>query len=219
MRKIRILGITKTYLYGYCDYTLGVMKKSIVEVPLKDVIIELLGKEGMSINGLSKVLEKKGIKVHRLFLTGYLVAMKDFGILKEREIKPAKVFSVQPVTKKDIYQIIGEKSRRIDEDEASDICLYSLYRMFNRPIFLRELNRAGVGSPRYGKKIVGEERKKALELLANAGITVPRNNSAYIPAKEYEDEFNQIIIELLIEEYSIKNLVSKSVQQKRIDEE
>ncbi len=219
MLKIMILGITKTYLYGYCDYTLGIMKKSIVESPMKDVIIEILGKEGMSINALSKALEGKGVKVHRLFLTGYLVAMKDMGMLKEREIKPAKVFSVQPVSKKDIYQIIGEMARRIDEEDASDICLYSLYRIFNRPIFLRELNRAGVGFPRYGKKIVGEERKKSLELLANAGINVPRNNSAYVPLKEYEGYFNQIVVDLLVEEYSIKNLVNRSVQQKRIDEE
>jgi len=195
------------------------MGKGIVDVPLKDMIIELLGKEGMSINALSKMLSEKGINVHRLFLTGYLMAMKDLGLLKERDIKPARVFSVVSSRRKDIYQIIGERAKRINEDYASDICLYTLYRIFNRPIFMRELNRAGVGAPRKGKKVVGEERKRALELLANSNITVPRNNSAFIPGEEYEQEFIQILVDLFVETHGIKNLISRTVQQKKLDEE
>ncbi len=195
------------------------MGKGLVDAPLKDVIIELLGKDGMSINSLHKRLEGKGIKVHRLFLTGYLIAMKDMGILRERDIRPAKVFSVAPAEKKDIYQLVGERAKRISEDEASDICLYTLHRLFNRPIFMRELNRAGVGAPRHGRKVVGEERKRALELLSSAGIAVPRNNSAFVPDGDYESEFIQILVELLVDTYGIKGLVNKAVQQKKIDEE
>ncbi len=195
------------------------MGKGLVDAPLKDVIIELLGKDGMSINSLHKLLEGRGVKLHRLFLTGYLIAMKDMGLLRERDIRPAKVFSVAPMEKKDIYQLIGERAKRINEDDASDICLYTLHRIFNRPIFMRELNRAGVGAPRHGKKVVGDERKKALELLANSGITVPRNNSAFIPEREYNSEFMQIVTELIVDTYGIKGLVSRAVQQKKIDEE
>ncbi len=196
----------------------GIMGNNIIDKPLKDEILDVLGKEGMSINALSKTLVERGIKVHRLYLTGYLVALKDMGILKEREIKPAKVFSVQKVKKKDIYQVIGEKARTINEDEAADLCLYVLHRIFNRPIFMRELHRAGVGAPKYGKKVVGEQRKKALEILSDAGITVPKNNSAFVPVRDYEADFNQIVVDLISEFYGIKNMVSKNVQQRKIDE-
>ncbi len=195
------------------------MSKSIIEKPIKELIIEILGKEGMSINSLSKKLSEKGVRVHRLFLTGYLTAMKDMGYLKERDIKPAKVFSVTSTEKMDIYKKIGIKSREINEENAADICLYTLYRLFNRPVFMRELNRAGVGAPAHAKKVFGDERKNALEIVINAGIAIPRNNSAYIPDKEYTNEFNQIISELLWESYGTKNLVNRSVQQKKILED
>ena len=193
------------------------MNKGIVEVSLKDAIIELLGKSGMSINGLYKALAERNIKIHRLTLTGYLIAMRDMGILKERNIKPAKVFSVVATKKRDIYQIIGEISKMINEENASDICLYSLNRLFNRPIFLRELNHAGVGTPRSGRKVAGDERKNALKMVSDAGITVPRNNSAFIPDKEYVDEFNQILFKLILDEYKIKGTVNRDVKQKKLD--
>ncbi len=195
-----------------------VMGKGIVDSPLKDIITDILGKNGLSINGLYKVLVDKGVKIHRLTLTGYLMAMRDLGILKERDIKPAKVFSVAPSKKSDFYQIIGAKARDIDEEKASDICLYTLYRILNRPIFLRELNRAGVGMPRHYRKVVGEERKMALEIVSKAGISVPRNNSAYVPdGAEYSCAFNQIVTDLITEGYGIKNLTAKPVQKKIID--
>ncbi|NPA76027.1 MAG: hypothetical protein GXO25_08120 [Euryarchaeota archaeon] len=194
------------------------MNKGIVDAPLRDVITEILSKKGMSINGLFKELERKGIKIHRLTLTGYLIALRDMGVLKEQDIKPAKVFSIAPSKKRDFYQIIGEKARNISEENASDICLYVLFRIMNRPIFLRELNRAGVGMPRNYRKVVGDERKKALEIVAGAGITVPRNNSAFVPGDEsYEEEFNQIVIDLISESYNIRTLAARPVQQKIID--
>ncbi len=193
------------------------MKQDIVERPLKDIIIEVLGKDGSSIHSLSEKLKEKNINIHRLVLTGYLRALRDVGILKERDIKPAKVFSVQQPKKKSIYQLVGEKAREIDEEKAADICLYSLYRIFNRPVFLRELNRAGVGMPENGKKVVGKERQEALKILLDAGLDIPRNNSAFMPKKRYDEEFAIILTELILNSYNIKNLVNKNIQQMKID--
>ena len=195
------------------------MKQDIVERPLKDIIIEILGKDGLSIHSLSERLKDKNINMHRLVLTGYLRALRDMGILKERDIKPAKVFSVQQPKKKSIYELIGEKAREINEEKAADICLYSLYRIFNRPIFLRELNRAGVGMPEDGMKVVGKERQEALKILLNVGFDIPRNNSAFIPKKRYDGEFEIILTELILDGYNIKNLVNRNIQQMRIDTE
>ena len=193
------------------------MGKEIVEKPLKDVIIEILGKDGRSINDLYKELEKKGIKKHRLILTGYLQAMADMGILRERIIKPAKVYSVQKKKVRSIYEIVGEKAKEIDEENASDIVLFTLYRLFNRPIFMRELEKARVGVPRQKEKVVGEERKKALEILASQGFYVPRNNSAYIPKEEHMEEYMRIMWELVVEKYDLKNLVSREQMQTRLE--
>ncbi|MCD6371078.1 MAG: hypothetical protein J7L63_06260 [Thermoplasmata archaeon] len=195
------------------------MEKGMLGKPLKDIIIELLGKDGRSINSLSKELEKMGIRKHRLILTGYLQAMADMGILRERIIKPAKVFSVQPNKKRSIYEIIGEKAKDIDEDKASDIALYTLYRLFKRPIFMRELEKCGVGVPYHKEKIYGDERKKALLQLLNEGMNIPKNNSAYQPTENYEEEYIQILSELLVEAYDLKNYVNKEKHQMKLEYE
>ncbi len=193
------------------------MGKEIVEKPLKDVIIEILGKDGRSINGLSKELEKRGIKKHRLILTGYLQALTDLGILRERIIKPAKVYSIQQTKKRTIYEIIGEKARKVDDENASDITLYTLYKLFNRPIFMRELERCNVGIPQHREKVVGEDRKRALEILMQQGFNVPRNNSAYIPTKNYNEEYLQILWELVIESYNLKGFINKEQHQTKLE--
>jgi len=194
------------------------MRKDIVERPLKDVIIEILKSKGnLSIHSLWERLERRGINIHRLELTGYLKALRDMGILKETFIKPAKVYSVVQVKKRSIYQIVGDKAREINEEEAADICLYTLYKLFNRPIFLRELNRAGVGVPENGDRVVGKERQQALRMLQDAGFDVPRNNSAFVPKKEYRQEFTQIITEMLIESYNLRSYVNRDVKQMKID--
>ena len=193
------------------------MGKEIVEKPLKDIIIEILGKEGKSINSLSKELEKRGIKKHRLILTGYLQALTDLGILRERIIKPAKVYSISQTKKKTIYDIIGDKARSIDDEEASDIALYTLYKLFNRPIFMRELEKCNVGVPQHREKVVGDERKRALNILIQQGFNVPRNNSAYIPTKNYNEEYAQILWELVIESYNLKGFINKEQHQTKLE--
>ncbi|WP_337954331.1 hypothetical protein [Aciduliprofundum sp. MAR08-339] len=193
------------------------MGKKIVEKPLKDLIIEILGKDGRSINDLSKELEKRGIKKHRLILTGYLQAMADLGILKERYIKPAKVYSVQQNSRRTIYEIVGNKVKEINEEEAPDIALYILYKLFNRPIFMREIEKCNVGIPQYREKIVGAERKRALEILLSQGFHVPRNNSAYLPTKDFNSEFIQVLSELVIDGYDLKHLVNREKKQTKLD--
>ncbi|HRR67139.1 MAG TPA: hypothetical protein P5063_05780, partial [Methanomassiliicoccales archaeon] len=60
---------------------------------LKQTIISMLSEEGRSISYLSKELKKQGFDMHRLILTGYLRALSDLNILKEKEVPPAKVYT------------------------------------------------------------------------------------------------------------------------------
>ncbi len=193
------------------------MGKEILDRPLKDIIIEILGKDGRSINSLSKKLEERGIKKHRLILTGYLQAMTDLGLLRERIIKPAKVFSVREKEEKSIYAIIGEKARQIAEEDASDIALYTLYRLFKRPIFMRELEKCGVGVPINKEKVYGDERKKALNMLLEQGLNIPKNNSAYQPTKDYEEEYKHILRDLVVEAYDIRGFIQNEKYQMKLE--
>ena len=151
--------------------------KKLIQQPLKDVIISLLKKDGMSIASLCNKLKTVGINIHRLTLTGYLKAMVDVGILSEREIKPAKVYKVQTGKIKNIYDAIGMKSREFDEKSA-DICLYTLHRLFKRPIFKMELEKCAVNKPIKSKRVFGRERAKALEMLEENKIMLIPNFSS-----------------------------------------
>ncbi|HXK36693.1 MAG TPA: hypothetical protein VJ553_03880, partial [Candidatus Paceibacterota bacterium] len=61
---------------------------------MKALVLEILKKDPMSISGVCRELASKGVKLHRLELTGYLKALADMNVLKEKDILPAKVFSL-----------------------------------------------------------------------------------------------------------------------------
>jgi len=154
---------------------------------------------------LCNKLKTVGINMHRLTLTGYLKAMADVGILNEREIKPAKVYKVQSGKIKDIYDIVGMKSREFEEKSA-DVCLYTLYKLFKRPIFKMELEKCGVNKPLNSKRVFGRERAKSLQMLEdNKIILIPKNNPAYIPNIDFEKEFIKILSSTVEDKYNLKN--------------
>lgn len=148
---------------------------------LKEKIIADLTSEEKSISGLQKSLEGKGINLHRLVLTGYLRALVDIGILKEKEIKPARIYSLQSQQGKDIYGIVGIVARNADEDSAGDNALSLLYLLFNRPIFVRELERCNVELPRNYRKVAPTKRQDYIKKLEEIGIKIPQNNMMMEP--------------------------------------
>ena len=106
---------------------------------LKDDIISDLTTEEKSISGLQKSLEEKGRSLHRLVLTGYLKAMVDSGFLREKEIKPSRIYSINQNGSRDIYDLVGlAVTRTGSEDSGSDALLVLNY-LFNRPIFARRM--------------------------------------------------------------------------------
>jgi len=54
-------------------------------------------------------------KIHRLALTGYLWAMADFNVLKEKFVKPSKLYFLLKKDETSIYELI----RRTDGRRAS----------------------------------------------------------------------------------------------------
>ncbi|MDD3398957.1 MAG: hypothetical protein PHW93_05095 [Candidatus Methanomethylophilaceae archaeon] len=186
--------------------------------PEKDfhkIVIETLGKEGKSISSLAKELEKMGFKHHRLILTGYLRALTDIKILKEREIPPAKVYIPAKQSTDTIYEKVGKRCREISTN-PNDLILYTLNRLFRRPIFEIELNMAGILDP-IGIEADEESIKEARRVLKKAGVQTPNNQAAFLPSKmNLDPEYIALIESILIEIQDIRHLLLDTRQTKLI---
>ncbi len=191
------------------------MNQKMIYATLKEKIVEILNREEKSISSISKELEKDGIKIHRLILTGYLQALRDLNILKEKEIQPSKIYSVLSNDEKTIYEIIGGYVS--EHPESSDLCLYILYKIFKRPILKWELDKCGVGRPEQCDKVYGDERKNAIAILESMNINVPKNMPAYIPKKEYREELEEILIKMVIDSFSLQKYMQVKGTQMKID--
>jgi hypothetical protein len=110
---------------------------------MKELILDTLRKDPASISGVCRALSARGVKIHRLELTGYLKALADMNVLKEKDIKPAKVFSVSATREKNLYELIGEScaNHMMTADERATLAAYSLQRLFKRAVFDMEVRR------------------------------------------------------------------------------
>ncbi len=149
----------------------------------KRTILETLGKEGKSISALAKDLEKSGYKIHRLIITGYLRALSDMQIVKEKDIPPSKVYT--PINSHDdnVYSRAYQAAKETcaDPDKRTLQMLHSLLR---RPVFESELRLAGVDIIK-GKKI---EPEHLMELRTSMPkrlkMRFHATDSAYMPDEE-----------------------------------
>jgi len=178
---------------------------------MKDLIFTYLKDEETSISGLSRLLQKDGYKVHRLVLTGYLKAMADMGVLKQKEIPPSKVYTLTTKSEKNIYEVVGDKCKALDIDdrESATLGAYVLQNLFHRPIFLQEIRQFGLGDTVLAKKVTGDERLEARKALTKNGFRLPTNDPAYLVEREeaYEEFMDFILQEMLIEKFKSQSLV------------
>jgi DNA-binding HxlR family transcriptional regulator len=184
---------------------------------LKELIIKYVKEEERSISSLSRRLEEEGHKMHRLVLTGYLKALTDVGVLREKEIPPAKVYTTSAHREKNIYEAVGEKcmALNLDNDEKVQVAVFILQRLFRRPIFFEELKQCGFkGGVEDAEQITGDERREAKAALTKADVHLPYNDPAYIVKKDYENLFLDILSDIIIETYRAKRLVIGTKQLK-----
>jgi hypothetical protein len=186
------------------------------EKALKDNIFDILKNDGKSISALSRELEERGIVLHRLILTGYLRALTDYNYLREREIPPAKVYVPVKGKEKDIYDYVGETSRRLCSGVDADLLvLFTLERIFHRPIFFDELRRAGVRDPPPAKQAEPEERQEVRRFLQKGGVKILDGSLAYVhedPA--LEGKFNELVLIMLCDLLGYTNLIKETKQTK-----
>jgi len=187
------------------------------ERDLRLVILDIIKDDGKSISAISRELEKRGFDLHRLILTGYLRAMTDLGVLREREVPPSKVYAPIKGKEGDFYKVIGDSAREIagEEDAADRLILFSLGKLFHRPIFQEELERTGVSNRQIGRVATREERSETKQLLLKSGFKIPDSSKAYVlDDKGLEPQYCELLAHILITERDLNYLNRETKQTK-----
>jgi len=207
-------GGEKLICYHVC-YQLGI-QVFLPESNLKDIIVAYLKNEESSISSLHRKLTKDGCEVHRLILTGYLRALTDMGVLREREIPPSKVYGTSASRRLDIYELVGNRCRSFEMEpgEQADAAVFFLQRLFHRPVFLEELRRCGYDTVSDAGKVSGDDRAEARKVLAKAKLKIPYNDPCYSLDGDYEKEFLAFLTDLIVEEWDVRRLVAETKQTK-----
>lgn len=183
---------------------------------MKELVLEILKKDAMSISGLSRELAARGVKLHRLELTGYLKALADMSVLKEKDIKPAKVFSVSASRERNLFEVVGESSARYarTDDDRATLAAYTLQRLFKRAVFDMEIRRCGVEGAVEGRKATPEERSEAKALLTRTGYKVPNSDVPTVVEKDLEEKFIQVLADVVVEGFNAKSYLKETTQLK-----
>jgi DNA-binding transcriptional ArsR family regulator len=186
---------------------------------LRALILQNLPEDGMSISALSRLLNEKGVKLHRLELSGYLKALSDVGVLRERDIKPSKVFSPSQLKKKDVYTCLGDLIRKEedDEDKQASMALFILGKLFKRAIFDKELRMCGLRGTPASKRATDKERADAAALMVKAGVKIGASDAALVSAQNFPQAINKIIPDLLIDLAGLRAFVAET-KQKTLEE-
>ena len=191
----------------------------IPDVTFKSRIFQELMNGDKSISTLHRALQDDGHKVHRLVLTGYLKAMEEMGVLTSREFPPSKVYSISSNMEQDIYETVKEicaNMNDIPESNRPEIILYFFQKLFKRPVFLSELQRAGIsGDPEsFAVKIPNEERLEAKKLLTKRGYKLAHKEQAYLVQADirYDREFDLLLQQAFLHKFKASNLAIDTKQ-------
>jgi len=181
---------------------------------MKELVLEILKKDPMSISGVCRELASKGVKLHRLELTGYLKALADMNVLKEKDIKPSKVFSLSASRDKNLYELIGENCSAMatTPDERATLAAYCLQKLFKRAVFDVEVRRCGVEGVVEGRKATSEERSEAKAILSRMGYKIPNSDIPTVVERDLEREFTQILADIVVERFNARAYLKETTQ-------
>lgn len=186
------------------------------ERDLRDLVLEVLKKDPASISGLARELVTRGVKMHRLELTGYLKALADLDILKQKDIKPAKVFSVSGTRDRSLYEMVGDRVNAMPgtSTERATIAAYCLQRLFKRVVFDMEIRRCGVDGIVEGRKATQEERAEAKALLTRMGYKVPNSDVPTVVELEFEPLFVRVLADIVVDRFGLRSHAKETTQTK-----
>ena len=184
------------------------------EKDMKDLVLEILKKDPASISGVCRELNQKGVKLHRLELTGYLKALADMNVLKERDIKPAKVFSLSASRDKNLHELIGESCVVTGQspDERATLAAYCLQKLFKRAVFDMEVRRCGVEGVVEGRKATPEERAESKGVLSRMGYKIPNSDVPTVVEKDLDEQFARVMADVIVERFNARQYLKETTQ-------
>ena len=188
----------------------------VPERNLKDLVVSYLRVQERSISSLTKQLKQDGYSFHRLFVTGYLKALADVGMLREKDIPPSKVYTTSAHREPNLYELVGLRCREAAKEETDQARLATavLQKLFRRPIFLREIRECGFSGAIDMPPAPREEREEARRGLVKLGLQLPTNEPAYaVPARRSEAR-DEILYNLIVERFGMGGLVLETKQTK-----
>ncbi len=169
---------------------------------LRDVILEILRQEGdLTIAGMVREMERRGIVHHRLTVTGYLHALADTGFLDVRSVPPAKLFSIRPSPRRTLCSVLGDCARRLTSSEprALELTVGALERVLDRPVFLSEVTEAGFSRTGNLRQLGRKERTEEARRLAKCGVDVREGEPMFRAREPSEGELDRLFREALLE--------------------
>jgi len=191
----------------------------VPERNLKDLVVSYIRDQERSISALTKQLESDGYSFHRLFVTGYLKALADIGVLREKEIPPAKVYTASAHRDENLYEMIGDRCREAAPGEPAQtrLAVAALQRLFRRPVFLRELRECGFLGAVDAPAVAKEEREEARRALAKLGLQIPTNEPAYRVEERRNDVRDAILCDIIVQRFGLSTLVLDTKQMKLME--
>ena len=178
-----------------------------------------LREEERSISSLTRQLRKDGYKFHRLYLTGYLKAMADVGLLREKNLPPSKIYTTSAYRGQNLYEAIGAECRAMEDDERKQVrlAIAVLQKLFRRPVFLREIKECGFATQIDAMQALKEDREEARRALLKIGIQVPTNEPAYFVQERKDPAKEELLLNVVIQKFEAASLVQGTRQAKLVD--
>jgi len=186
------------------------------EKDLRELVLEILKRDPASISGVCRELNSRGVRLHRLELTGYLKALADMNILRAKDIKPAKVFSLSATRDKNMYEMVGEACCGVamTADERATLAAYCLQKLFRRAVFDMEVKRCGLDGTVDGRKATAEERTEAKVVLTRLGYKVPNSDVPTVVEKPLDEQYLRVLADIVVERFNARQFLKETTQTK-----
>ncbi len=181
---------------------------------LKEIILEEIRSDPVSISGLVRRLKSRGIDIHRLILTGYLKALTDTGVIREKAIPPSKIFTPVNARETNIYDAVASacEENMLDKRRATAVAVYTLERLFHRPVFRRELSEMRMAETPELKHAPQAIVAEARRILAKSGYRIPESEPAYVVEGDFEQEFRSVLVAALSTSFRLSHLALDTKQ-------
>ncbi len=144
-----------------------------------------------SITEIKRRLEQRGFSINRLVLSGYLQALRDLDYVEEHVAPPSKLY--RATERKSVYSLVGAAISEVSSEDGGDLALYTLSKLLGRPVFKSEIERCAVGFPDNFRRVMGQERQEAIKVAKSTGYFPRRNESAYLPTVDLQEEYRKVL--------------------------